>query len=126
MRQIRNSEKQLLLLLVGRGRLLVQQRNLIANFPHPRLEFFRRFAARAFPANLLAQSFPVGVQLLQRRFRFAPFRVHAQHFIDPGDILVGPASSEPALHKIGLFADEPDVEHALEYQRHGGSANSRL
>jgi hypothetical protein len=47
--------------------------------------------------------------LLQGRFRFAAFRVHPQHFIDPGDILVGPTSREPAFHKIGLFADEPDI-----------------
>ena len=100
-------------MFIGRERLLVQQGNLIADLPDPRLEFLRRFAPRALAANLLAQSFPIGVELLQSGFRLATFRVHAQYFIDPGDILVPPAGDEPALHKIGLFADEPNVEHVL-------------
>jgi len=52
--------------------------------------------------------------------------VHAQHFVNLGDVLVSPAGDEPALHKIGLFTNEPNVEHAMEYQRHRLRANLLL
>ena len=53
-RQIWNLEKQSLPLLVRRRGLLVQERNLLADFPHLRFEFVGRFPAPAFPADLLA------------------------------------------------------------------------
>ena len=53
-RQIWNLEEQSLLLLVRRRGLLVQERNLLADFPHLRFEFVGRFPASAFPADLLA------------------------------------------------------------------------
>jgi hypothetical protein len=123
-RQIRNAEEERSLLFVGRGRLLVQKRNSVADLPHLPLQFVRRFAPRALAANLLAQPFPVGVQLLQRRFRFATFHVHLQNFIHFGDVLVAAARSEPSLHKVGLFPDEPDIKHGLEYQRDSPRANT--
>jgi hypothetical protein len=50
--------------------------------------------------------------MLQRRLRFAPLRVRAQHFIDLRRVIPAPRG-QPAFHKVGLFADEPDIEHAL-------------
>ena len=116
MRQIRNSEKQLFLLLVRGGCLLVQESNLIADFPHPRFEFLRVLSLCPFPADFLAQSFPVGVELLQSGLRLAPFRIHAQHFIDLRRVIVAATRRQPAFHKVGLFANETDVEHGFEYQ----------
>src|SRR6266404_8005926 len=116
MRYIWNSEEQIFLLLVRHGRLLVQESDLIANLPYARLQFLCRFAFRAFPADLLAQPLAIAIELLQRRLGFAPFRVHPQHLVDLRRVIAA-ARRQPAFYKVGLFANEPDIEHGLEYQR---------
>ena len=84
--------------------------NFVADLANPFLQRGRVFAPAARPADFLAQSFAIGVALLQRRFQFAPFRIDREHFVDLA-LVVAPTSGEPAFDKIGLFANEPDVEH---------------
>ena len=123
MRQIGNSEHQLLLLLIQLRCLLVEPGNLVPDFAHPRLDFFRRLAFRALAANLLAQPFAVRVVLLECRLPLAPFRIHPQDLVDLRCVIAA-ARGQPAFHKVSLFTNEPDIEHGLEYQRDPASANT--
>ena len=67
-------------------------------------------------ADFLAQALAVRIALLQRGLHLAPLRVDREHFIDLRRIIAA-ASSEPAFHKVGLFANEPDIEHGQEKDR---------
>src|SRR5688572_8962634 len=71
---------------------------------------FARSNARSLPANLLAQSLAIAIELLQGGLRLAALRIHPQHLIDLRRI-VAPTRGQPAFHKVGLFANEPDIEH---------------
>src|ERR1051325_1667679 len=85
--------------------------NLIANASHLGFEIFGRFLARAFCADLLAQSVPVRIQLLKRGIAFSPLRVESQQLVD-GRFIAAAARGQPFAHKLWLVTNQPDVEHA--------------
>ena len=101
--------------------MLGQPRNLVADSADLILQLFRSFAAAPLAADLLAQSLAIGVQLLQRRLGFAAFCIRAQELVDPGRIIAA-TRREPRLHKVRLFANETNVEHARKYQGRAGKA----
>src|ERR1043166_1450954 len=92
-------------------RVTTKSDKLIANASHLRFEIFGRFLARAFPANFLAQSVPVRIQLLQRGVAFSPLRIESQQLID-ARFVAAAARGQPFAHKLGPLANQPDVEHA--------------
>jgi hypothetical protein len=91
-------------------------RGLVADLSDALLERCGIFAAAACAADFLAQTLAVGVALLQRRLQFASFRIDREHVVDP-ELIVAATSREPAFHKVGLFTNEPDVEHGQERDR---------
>ena len=61
MREIRNFEKQIPLLLVEARRTLIKIDNLFADLSDLGFQVFCRFALRFFRANLFAQSIALGL-----------------------------------------------------------------
>src|SRR5205807_7538285 len=109
-RQVWNPKKHLSLLVIECGCLFIEPPNFISDLPHPRLDFVGRFAFCALPADLFAQPFSIRIALLEGRLRLAPLRVDPQDLIDLPR-LVAAARGQPAFYKVGLFADEPNIEH---------------
>ena len=97
-----------------RGRLLVEQRNLVADLAGRALPIRPDdLAATALAADFLAQAFAVGVALLQRGLRFR----RSASTCSTSSILrriVAATGREPAFHKVGLFANQADIEHGRQ------------
>ena len=127
MRQVWNPKKHLSLLVIECRCLFVEPSNFISDLPHARLDIVSRFAFRALPADLFAQPFSIRIALLERRLRLAPLRVDPQDLIDLRR-LVAPARGQPAFYKVGLFADEPNIEHGriMNAQDRMSNAERRL
>ena len=65
---------------------------------------------RFLAADFLAQSFAIGIQLLQRRFRLPALEIHAQHVVYLG--FVSPTPRRKSLaNKIGFLPNQANVEH---------------
>ena len=110
MRQVCNLKKQIVLLGLGRSRPRIEISDLIADVPDASLQLIGPLASREFFADLLAQPIAIGIQLLQRRLQFAASRVRTQDAIDLRFIVPG-ARGQPRAHKIGLLANQTNVEH---------------
>jgi hypothetical protein len=109
-RQVRNVEQQIALAFLRKIGLPNEFRDFIADLPDPIFQGSRIFASAARAADLFAQSFAVGVALLERGFHFPALRIDFQDFIDPA-FIAATASRQPALHEIRLFTNEANVEH---------------
>jgi hypothetical protein len=103
-------QQQISLKLIRLDCLLAQERNLIADLSNFVLQLLRSFAAAVFPADFFAQALAIRIQLLQRRFGFAPLGIDAKYFIDLRRV-VAAASREASFHEIWLFANQSNVEH---------------
>ena len=115
-REVRNIEEQITLAFFRRGCLPNELCDLVADLPDMFLQLGGVFAPAAGTANFLAQTFPVGVALLQRRLHFPSLRVDREHFIDL-PLIVSTATREPAFHEVGLFTDQTNIEHRQEKDR---------
>ena len=106
-------EQQIALPFLRDGCLPDELCSLVADLPDAFLQRRGVFAPAARAADFLAQPFAVGVALLQRRLQLAPFRIDREHFVDL-ELVIAAAGGEPAFDKVGLFANEPDVEHGVQ------------
>src|SRR6202011_1246024 len=84
--------------------------NLVADLSNLGLQIFCRFAAGFFPADFLAQSIPLGLQLLQLGLSLSPLRIDLQQLLDLRCVLAA-AGRDPFANEIRLFANETNVEH---------------
>src|SRR5437773_10326567 len=75
MRQVRDLKNQILLLIFSSRCPRIQFGDLLADLPHVLLDLVRCFPARFLASDLFAQSFAIGVQLLQRGFQFSSLRI---------------------------------------------------
>jgi hypothetical protein len=110
MRQIGDLEKQLLLPRFETGSLRGVLRDLVTNFPDSRFRGCRRLPASTLRADFFAQAFTIRIQVLQRRFDFAAFRINLQQIIYAVGV-VSATRCQSLFDKIRLFPNEPDIEH---------------
>ena len=113
MREVRDVEEQIALSFFRHGRLPDEFGNLVADPAHAVFQVATLFAPATAGADLFAQALALGVALLERGFHFPPLPIDRQQFVDFCLVTAAP-SREPAFHKVGLFANQPDVEHAEE------------
>jgi hypothetical protein len=89
--------------------LVVQGANTI-------LEFVGNLSRTSENANFLAQPFSLGLSFLNFRDLMSFCSIYGEQFIYLGCV-VAATGREPAFHKVGLFTNEPDVEHGQERDR---------
>ena len=110
MRQIRNFQKQISLLLLGSRRSLVKIDNFVADFPDTGFEVCRCPASGAFCADLFAQASALRVQVLQSGLEFSAFAIGAKYFVNFPFVATTPRC-QPLSNKIRLLPDQMNVEH---------------
>ena len=108
--QVCDPKKQIILLVFSSRCARTYVGDLFADLSNLLLQFVRRFAARFFAADLLAQFFAIGVQLLQLGFRFPTLDVHAQHVVDSGFVSSAPRRKS-LVNKIRFLPNQANVEH---------------
>jgi hypothetical protein len=113
MRQIRNFQKQIVLLLLGDRRSFVKIDNFVTYFSDTGFEFGRCTASGAFCTDLFAQASALRVQVLQSSLEFSAFAIDANYFVYFPSIIAAPRR-KPLTNQVRFLPDQMDIEHDAE------------
>ena len=109
-RQVRNFEKQIALMLVSLGHTLFKIDNLVADLFHFTFNIFRRVTLRFPGADFFAQTIAIGLQLLQLGLGFATLGIELEQLVDSRRVIAA-ASRKSFANKIGFLSNQANVEH---------------
>src|SRR5438477_6351257 len=110
MRQIRNFQKQIVLLLLGDRCSFVKVENFVAYFSDTGFEFGRCTASGAFCTDLFAQASALRVQVLQSSLEFSAFAIDTNYFVYFPPIIATPRR-KPLTNRVRFLPDQTNIEH---------------